>query len=409
MDELYDDAVAAFEQGLYKEALDGFLRLRARGFDEPQLYFNIGSAYYRLGRYDQAEAAFLDAAEDSQLAGLAWYNLALSAYRRGDEETAARAAESALAASSDEEVRSLARILYGRLHGDLPAPAALSGMLLAGTGYNDNVTLSVDNETLGSAERGDVFLELAGNLELRPGALDRPGLQLQAGAYLLSHRSLHEYDTAELRAGAGYEWGTEHWLSGIEARLEQIFLDGRGFTRMASARLEGRRLFDRKRYLELAYEAGTVHAVQSEYDYLEGAHHRLEAVYSMHMRDGYGLRFGYALEVNDRRDAATPFFTSFSPTRHELRADFTAMLRPRIAARFTLQCRHSRYADPNELDDGSLRRRNDERIHLSGRLSYLLDGGRDISLELQRTINDASISTYDYARSQYVLNVLISW
>lgn len=410
MDDVYDDAVAAFEQGRYEDALDGFLRLRAQGFDEPDLHFNIGSAHYRLRQYDEAEDAFLAAAEDPQLAGLAWYNLALSAYRRGDENTAALAIERALAAASDEEVRSLARILRERLDDpEQETSATTAGMVLAGAGYNDNVTLSVDNETLGTAERGDVFFELVGHLDLRPEALGRRGVVLRGGAYLLGHRSLHEYDTAELQFGAGYEWNAERWLGGVEAQLEQIFLDGRGFTRMASTRLEARRLLDGRRYLELAYEIGAVRAAQPEYRYLAGMRHRLETVFSMRMRDGHALRLGYALEINDRRDVAAPFFTSFSPTRHELRADFTAMLRPRLAARLALQCRHSRYADRNELDDGSMRRRHDERIHLTARLSYLLDGGRDISLELQHTVNESSIPLYDYTRSQYALNVLASW
>jgi tetratricopeptide (TPR) repeat protein len=409
MDKLYDNAVAAFEQGRYRDALDSFLRLRARGFDEPALYFNLGSTYYRLHYYEQAEKAFLKATEAPDYAGIAWYNIALSAYRRGDEASAALAVERASASTSDEEVLALAETLRTLLDKNQSMPSTYSGLLIVGAGYNDNVTLRVADETLGTSEQGDTFLDVAGHLELHPSKLKRHGITLHGDSYLLNHRSLHEYNTSELQVGVGYEWKTQYWLGSLETRLEQIFLDGQGFTRMAGARMQGRHLLSEHSYLELAYEAGAVRAVQPGYRYLDGMQHRIETVFSMRTFDSYALQLGYGLELNDRNDVITPLFTSFSPTRHTLRADVTRMLSPRIAARLSVHWRYSRYNDPNEFDDGSRHRRRDERTHIAGRLSYLFNNGRDLALELQHTVNESNISAYAYTRSQYLLNVLVSW
>lgn len=409
-DALYDGAVSAFREGRYEEALAGFLRLRALGAGEPELHFNIGSSYYRLGRYRDAETAFLAAARDPGLAGISYYNLALTAYRRGDDDAVRYWIERLrVIEAADGETEALSEALLERLDApDAGPPGSWSANLLAEAGYNDNVTLQADSETLGRAGRGDAFMDLFGRFDYRPGRIGARGLLLEGGAYVLRHHRLRAFDTALLHLAAEYEQALGPWQGSAGVYMDQGFLDGRGFTRTRSGRLEASRALGPRQRLQLAYEIGAIREARPEYRYLSGTRHQVEAG-SVWRREGYVLRLFYRLEHNDRRDVQEPFFTSFSPLRHEARTDLTMALGPHTAGRLGLTYRHSRYADPSVIADGVQRRREDGRLRLAARFTYTLGSGRDVSLEVQHTVNDSNIRDYEYRQTQCFLSVLASW
>jgi hypothetical protein len=408
-DAIYDGAVAAFHEDRYQDALSAFQQLRALGLDEPALHLNIGSSHYRLQQYEEAETAFLMAARDPALAELSYYNLALSAYRRGDHEMVRRWIRRVQAEPRDETIQALSHTLLGRL--DTAGETAISpwnAVLFIETGYNDNVYLLSDDEVLDDAGRGDVFLGAFGRFDYRPGRPRSEGLVLQGGAYLLRHRELREFDTALLHAAAEYERSFDRWLGSAGLHLEQSFLDGRRFNLMAALRLQGSRPLGDRRQLDLAYEIGDITESNSEYSYLSGLRQQLEAAATWR-GDAHSFRLLYRLEHNDREDIAAPLFTSYSPVRHELRSDLNARLAPRLAAQLGLQYRHSRYADPNVLADGTRRTRADDRLRLSGRLGYLFAGEYEVSMEIQHDINDSNIAEAEYSQTLYTLSVFVSW
>ncbi len=411
-DAIYDGAVAAFNEQRYEQALSAFLHLRALGLDEPALHLNIGSSHYRLGQYEAAETAFLMAARDPRLAELSYYNLALSAYQRGDHDMVRRWIRRVQAEPRDDAIQILSQRLISRVNdiadSETPGATAWNATLFIETGYNDNVYLLSDDEALEGAGRGDAFIDAFGHFDYRPGHRGTGGLVLQGGAYVLRHRELREFDTALLHTAAEYERTLGRWLGSAGLHLEQSFLDGRRFNHMVAARLQASRALDSRRQLDLSYELGDITESNSEYGYLSGTRQQIQA--SMSWRsENRTFRFLYRLELNDRQDIATPLFTSYSPTRHELRADLSTMLAARLAGQIGVQYRHSHYAEPNALADGTRRTREDDRVRLSGRLGYLIADGYDVSLEIQHDRNDSSIAAAEYSQTLYTLSLLASW
>lgn len=410
-DAIYDGAVAAFNESRYEEALSAFVHLRTLGMDEPALHLNIGSSHYRLQQYEEAETAFLMAARDPALAELSYYNLALSAYRRGDHDMVRRWVRRVQAEPTDSTIQTLSHTLLDRLDeapGAANEPSPWNAALFIETGYNDNVYLLSDDEVLDDAGRGDVFIGTFGRFDYRPGRREAQGLVLQGGVYLLRHRELREFDTGLLHVAAEYEHRLGRWLGSAGLHLEQSFLDGHRFNHMASLRLQGSRTLDERRQIDLAYEIGDITESNSEYSYLSGLRQQLEAATTWR-GDKHSLRLRYRLEHNNREDIATPLFTSYSPVRHEIRTDLNTRLGPRLATQLGLQYRYSRYSDPNMLADGTRRTRADDRLRLSGRLGYLFADEYDVSLEIQHDINDSNITEAEYSQTLYTLSVLVSW
>jgi len=84
------DPHAAWREGRYEEALQGFLDRQVERPDDPEAALNVGSAQYKLENYGAAERAFESAAAaaNGALRQQALYNLGNTAYRQGRLEEA---------------------------------------------------------------------------------------------------------------------------------------------------------------------------------------------------------------------------------------------------------------------------------------------------------------------------------
>jgi Ca-activated chloride channel family protein len=115
--------LAALERGQNDQARDAFLAARARDPDGPAILFDLGTAYYRLGRFDLAQDAFDRAARASlgRLRAAALYNQGNAAFRRGDSEVAVALYQAALAEDpADADAR--ANLQFARSHPPSPSP-----------------------------------------------------------------------------------------------------------------------------------------------------------------------------------------------------------------------------------------------------------------------------------------------
>jgi tetratricopeptide (TPR) repeat protein len=69
--------------GSVEKALDRCLLVVQHNPDSPQTYFNLGQAYYHLGRLDEAIEAFRHAVDLDDTLAHAHFQLAVTYYRRG--------------------------------------------------------------------------------------------------------------------------------------------------------------------------------------------------------------------------------------------------------------------------------------------------------------------------------------
>ena len=93
-----EKGVAAYNNGDYESALNHFIEGQLKEPDNPEMDFNIGSAYYRLGRFDEAAASFeaASASKEKALKSKGLYNLGNSRFKKGDLKAAIEAWEAFL-------------------------------------------------------------------------------------------------------------------------------------------------------------------------------------------------------------------------------------------------------------------------------------------------------------------------
>ncbi len=102
---LYLVGLARFRDGRPEEALEA-LDAAAQAEDAPepaQWSFNRGACLYALGRFEEAEQAFANAAADETLARVAWANAGFAALDAGSPERAATWADRAAPGASERE------------------------------------------------------------------------------------------------------------------------------------------------------------------------------------------------------------------------------------------------------------------------------------------------------------------
>lgn len=99
------DPYRAYEAGLYDQAVQGFLDLQVERPGDPEVALNLGSAYYKMRDYPEADRAFAAAAlsSDATLQQQALYNLGNSAYRQGRLPEAVELYKAALELDPDDE------------------------------------------------------------------------------------------------------------------------------------------------------------------------------------------------------------------------------------------------------------------------------------------------------------------
>ncbi|MEW6078636.1 MAG: tetratricopeptide repeat protein [Thermodesulfobacteriota bacterium] len=100
---VYDDVRQgreAYDGGQYDQALKHFIDAQLADPDNAELYYNIGSAYYKAGKQDEAVAHYKKALElirnNEPFRENVWYNLGNAHYRRGDFTSAIDAYQQAL-------------------------------------------------------------------------------------------------------------------------------------------------------------------------------------------------------------------------------------------------------------------------------------------------------------------------
>lgn len=113
--------IEALAAGEIQAALDAFLAARVWRPDSPEILYNIGTAFYRLGRYAEAGRMFARAAHGGgpdALRARAFYNQGNAACRQGDGATAGRLYEAALALDpADDDARANLDWLHSREQG----------------------------------------------------------------------------------------------------------------------------------------------------------------------------------------------------------------------------------------------------------------------------------------------------
>lgn len=400
---LFARGVAAFKSGSFSTAVKYFQQALAAGLDSPALQYNLGVSLYKLGRYAEAEAAFRLCARDRAWAPLAYYNMGLSANQRGAHSDARKYFEDAWRTADTDEVRALAGAMLDRK--DAP-PARVRGVVTADVGYNDNVTLTTNNQTLQTTREADSFAELLAAATGRWGAAANAP-RWNASLYNVSYRDLAENNITEMLLAAAKPLAVAAWRLEAGPQWQYVLRDGQRFQQIASLRFDGIRDLPNQRDVQVSLLLSSVDALDSDFEFLAGS--RQELNLSTRQPAGHGqLRSAITWERNNRKDLsiADEFF-SYSPMRYGLRFDGSWSAGSDWRFEPTMRYYRSRYADPDRRADGLVTTRADKQFELSLRLKRRFASDWQLIGEYNYIHNTSNLPEFSYLQNAVLIG--ISW
>jgi tetratricopeptide (TPR) repeat protein len=394
-DDLFAQGVRAFKEGNFSVAADLFQRARTEGVDTPALFYNLGASLYKLERYADAEQAFRLCANDPTWASLAYYNIGLAAYQRGDHTLAADYFERAWRTTDNDDVRALALTMLDRL--DTTIRNRARGSVALNVGRNDNVMLAADDRVLGTTEEADWFADLyasaTGQWGVRPNAP-----YWNASFYNINYAHLSQNNTSELTLAAGRPGSFDAWRTDVRARYQYVLLRGRALEQIAAVRVKGTRDLAEGRELYLRAELSAIDTLDEDFDFLDGMRQEIDVSTSHRLGDGR-VEWGATLEHNNRRDLDTGAeFLSYSPTRYGVWAWGTWPAGGRWRMESTLRYRLGRYADPERRGGTAVGTREDGEFEATLRIRYRLSPIWHVVGEYNVTDNNSNFNEFAYTQ-----------
>ncbi|MGE0370459.1 MAG: hypothetical protein AB7Q01_01075 [Gammaproteobacteria bacterium] len=420
-DEAYDLGIDAFNRGDYEAAVAHFLASQTDAAESALLHYNLGASYYKLARYLEARESFLEVIAEPELAALGYYNLALVSIKLNQPDQVAVWLQRAVESADNPKLRNLALTLLARYSDQrdadrtpagttAPVTSPWSGYIVGESGYDSNVILRADNQTLVTSEQDDFFLDAFAHLNRRIGET-AGGLRmnLEGSVYVIKYQDIKGYDTDSLRIGGSLEMNLAGWLTLGRTQLVYSLLDGDEFTLESQFNLNASRWLDPGRSrLRLRYEMSRINDLDPLYSYLSGWRHNTDVGMTW-LREEQQMYLMYQLETNYREELDAPRFTSYSPVRNSLRIGVESPAGRLVNATFEMRYYHSHYLNPNELADGSFLTRNDDRFSVIARLAHGFSGGNELFFEYRRTDNRSNIDDYDYKQYMAMLGLLVSF
>ncbi len=397
--------VAAAQRQEYATALRYFKAAGRAGMREPLLYYNLGVSYYREGRLDQAESAFVQAVESPRLAALSYYNLGLIARDQGRREQAISRFREAEAAAQTEQMRSLSRLALRQMTGEPPAEETFRPWLIwaeGGLGYDSNAPLATDFVRATDGDGYDQTLSVSAY-----GQYDFTRLRLHGLASADHYSDMDELDFDMLETGISLPW-TEGALSfrpGLNLRHMQF--GGESLQDSTVWLLESTAQTGSGYELKFYLEHESIRGADS-YQYLDGTRSSLQA--SAVTPDEH-WRLGCEFEFNEREDLFVNTsdgdveFFSFSPRRLQWQLEYRNSLTDSMDLKVAAGLQDSKYSDADMRADGRLMRREDTRERLVIELAYKHVNDWRSKLEFIYLQRNSNFAEFDYDRGVLTLGL----
>jgi hypothetical protein len=397
--EAFDQGISEFRKGNYDRALVLFQTARRHGIDTPALHYNLGVVWYRLGRYGDARAEFLQILDDPDLGPTAHYNLGMVALRGGNTETARGYFLTARDRATTPGLRRLAERALETVGHRAGVRRWRVLASLAG-GYDDNVTLAPQADLVGVSDVDDWFVELLAAARYQLAGTTAGGWRMEGGVYLRQHSEVDRFNQVALRLGVTRSFIAGKWQAAVGGLTDMIRLGGDPFANILTLSLQGERQLDKSWDLHLRYRASEIDA-DDDFDQLTGWRHHMRSE-GRWRRDYGSLHVGHELEWNDRNDLRSgDQFLSLSPLRNGVyvEAIVTKIARWELSARG--HYRHSRYRDPH-VTASETRTREDERLEFILRAARTIKPGGRFFAAATHTDNDSNLVAYDYKRTEFM-------
>jgi tetratricopeptide (TPR) repeat protein len=414
------NAQLAFDAGIkasaakdYATALHYFQKAKKTGLTSGALHYNLAVSYYKLGQYEHARKIFNQLADNPVFEQLVYFNLGLVANKQKDEKAAIRwfqrASQHVANTKNSAKIRKLSLVALKRL-GAAPRPlrkthTAWTGYVASSLTYDSNVTL-VDDSLLNITRKSDSATSVSAAAGRWLKGNIKQGVRLNLSASTRNYNTLTQNDDSRLSMSVLRYDRLGSWRLRAGGGADEIYYNGSAYQRVINADVRGRKMLSKNKQLHLRYKLSRIQSTSTQFDYLDGWRQQLRLGLQSRYKT-VRTRYYYQLELNNRADSIRSGvtdrpFTSYSPTRHTLRASYWRKIANQWRLRLDARFRYSDYNDANVRIVSGLseqQRRADSQTRLSLRVDRRFSRRWDVYLQYSVTSNDSSINSANESRS----------
>jgi tetratricopeptide (TPR) repeat protein len=386
-EEDYKDAVELFKQGKYQAAIAKFETAKDKGIESAALYYNLGSAYFKIEKYSVSKDYFNRVVEYPDQRALAEYNLGLIALKENNIEQALNHFDYAATNSKDKKIIDSSNQKIANLTGiDKPWRVRLLGYI----GYDDNISVTPDNLALGV---DDTFYNLSAYADYVFHGRRKRGWLVDASYFRIDFSDSDDFDQDFYTIGLRNEHRLSSWDTIVHLRTGRSSFGGDDLQSFYKLDVLGARPLSNNQKLILQYRFDDFTSKNSIYDYLEGWRQRGQIRYVRNTKNN-NQQLYYELELNNRGDLVTSFFSyEYSPTRHTIGGKYTHKFSNRWFLTGDLSYRESDFPASATLN------RDDSRWTLGLLVDYRIDSTFLVKGNVKYIENDSTVDVYTYDKT----------
>ncbi len=401
-EEFFDRGVKAYLSGNYKVASESFEQARDAGMDTGSLYYNYGSTLYKLERYAEAQAAFAACGRDPAWAALARYNMGLAAFRQGNRGEAGEYFDQASRHADDTKLAALAQTMLERV--DPMAYRHPRGTFSFSLGYDSNVVLSDQTQTVATAGASDTFTELLASAGARLGS-GPSALRWEAALYDLRYSSLHDFAITQVLLGMHVPGRLGSWRGETGGQGWYILRDGNPYQQVAALKASATREWKNEYALRFDLRYDRIDSIDDNFQFLDGQRLKIDAAVAHPVAAGL-LYYGATYEHNNRRDLALAGeFFSFSPHRIAFWLKGSWPLGARWRLEPVVRSEYNRYASEDRRTGGVVQTREDHEWQAGLRARYRLSLAWQLTGEYIYSGSQSNFDEFSYTRHQIMIGV----
>ena len=231
----YSRGVEFFKKGDYHSAIASFRSAERQGMESAALYYNLGSAYYKLENYQASKKYFTRVTDYPDKRALAEFNLGMIALKQGEEDRALGHFKYAQANSSDKKIIDAATRTIAGLAGKGKRWGAY---VLANVGYDDNISVTPDNLALGV---DDTFWDLYASADVVLQGQRKKGWLADAAYFRIDYSDSDTFDQDFYTIGIRKEHRFSSWDTTAHLKYGNSTFGGEDLQSFYNLRLLGSR------------------------------------------------------------------------------------------------------------------------------------------------------------------------
>ena len=389
----YNDGVNFFKKGDYHSAITSFKSAEKKGMETAALFYNLGSAYFKIEQYVASKKYFTRVTEYPDKRALAEFNLGMIAMEQNNNEQALAHFKYAEANSSDKKIVDAAKQTIAELTG---TGKRWGAYVAANFGYDDNISVTPDNLALGV---DDTFYNIYASTDLVIHGRRKSGWLLDAALFTIDYSDSDNFDQDFYTIGLRKEHEFSSWDTITHLKYGNSKFGGDDLQSFYKLDILGARSLSGNAKIILKYRFDDFTSKNSIYDYLEGWRQRAQIRYSRSTASS-NQQVYYEGELNNRGELVTSLYSyEYSPTRHTLGGRYTHKFSEKWYLTGDLAYRASDFPASPTVD------RDDTRWTLDVLLDYRIDPTLVLKSNVKYIQNDSSVDIYTYDKTLITLGV----